>query len=223
MIQNQIMTMIAKGGLKQLLDDPKYAPQVQQLKHQAVQSIAPRAFVAPHGVNMRGFGGVYASENPYQQQLNVQQAPDGKRRFIAFGNSPAVNREPKEDDNSSIRLSDQTLQEAAGLTKLSREDMEFAKSVYYDKSLKRMMWQGPQDEQPRELTKEEKMRILRILVKLLVTLYAATVKHMSEKQKMQVTSALEAKYAGASTNQKGGKIIATINRIAGELQSKQQE
>lgn len=174
------------------------------------------------GQNVGGFGGGY---NRMGEGVSAPGANPDTRYMMAYPGSQAVQQGVQggqqngggggEDgkSSSSQRLTGSAMGVLEEL-KISREDMEFLKKVRYDPSLQRVRIKNDEQGEERDLSREEKIRFVKIMIKIIVLMYALSVEDVSAAEKKRVEQKLQSKYMKEGVDGKMGKLFATVNKLA---------
>lgn len=73
-----------------------------------------------------------------------------------------------------------------------------------------MQFKTADDKYPRDMTKEEAKKCIRIMVKILVAMYTRNVKKLSKTEKLQAIERLAKKFAKKDP----GKLLGAVNKVA---------
>lgn len=89
------------------------------------------------------------------------------------------------------------------------------KNAVFDSERKKFMIKSP-DGTTRELTMEEKKRMISLIVKIMVLLYIRAFNIAGEKEKRELKEKI-GKEVSQGGEEKGGKFIGVINKLASKI------
>ena len=97
--------------------------------------------------------------------------------------------------------------------KLSSEDLKMLKRLRFDEGTKKLKLSTMEGGE-RDLTEDEKKRVIKLIIKMIVSLYAMTMKQMTAEEKEIAQKEMNAKLRSNPNENQPGNLIGMLNKLA---------
>lgn len=142
----------------------------------------------------------------YPNSQAVRGIPQGSQGGTD-GNTPDASNAKRS------RLSEKVFGAAGKVGKLSSEDLKMLKRLRFDEGTKKLKLSTMEGGE-RDLTEDEKKRVIKLIIKMIVSLYAMTMKQMTAEEKEIAQKEMNAKLRSNPNENQPGNLIGMLNKLA---------